>query len=311
MKVESALMAGFFFKKVPISWMGRDIMNFAVIGAGAVGMLTASLLKEAGCGVQLITRRDEQADLINSKGIKMNGSVQYINASTQWDRIPPNAFIFVTVKYAHVPAIIATLKRRCLDNPVVFLQNGMMHLELLRNLPQKDIAAGIVEHGALKVSDTEVRHTGKGMFKFALLSGNEKRFQPLLNVNGVKAEWFKDADKMLFRKVLLNSMINPLTALLAVKNGELLSNPHAYELLKNLYTELYIAFPEIETLLPFEQVTTLCAATAENTSSMLADKQAGRVMELDTILLYTIRRASYTLPTLQTFYHLLKAAEEE
>ncbi|HSJ37195.1 MAG TPA: 2-dehydropantoate 2-reductase [Planococcus sp. (in: firmicutes)] len=286
-------------------------MNFAVIGAGAVGMLTASLLEEAGCGVQLITRRKEQAELINTQGIKRDGKVHYIKASTEWDEIPQNAFIFVTVKYAHLSDVIGTLKRRCLDNPVVFMQNGMMHLELLRNLPQKDIAAGIVEHGALKVSDIEVKHTGKGMLKFALLSGDEKRFLPLLNINGVKADWQKDADKMLLRKVLLNSMINPLTALLSLKNGELLSNPHAYELLKITYTELYSAFPEIETLLPFEHVTALCAATAENTSSMLADKLAGRKMELDTILLYTIRRAPYTLPTVQTFYHLLKAAEKE
>lgn len=286
-------------------------MNFAVIGAGAVGLLTASLLEEAGCGVQLITRRKEQAELINARGVKRDGQVQYIKASTEWNAIPPNAFVLVTVKYAHLPGVIETLKGFCLDNPVLFMQNGMKHLDLLGSLPQKNIAAGIVEHGALKVSDTEVKHTGKGIFKFALLAGEEKRFQQLLTINGVKTEWHKDSDKMLLRKVLLNSMINPLTALLAVKNGELLSNPHAYELLKTIYTELYVAFPQMESLLPFEQVTALCAATAENTSSMLSDKLAGRPMELDTIVLYTIQRASYTLPSLQAVYHLLKAAEAE
>lgn len=286
-------------------------MNFAVIGAGAVGMLTASLMKEAGCGVQLITRRPEQAERINAQGISRDGKVQYIKASTEWDGIPSNAFIFVTVKYGQLPEVIEKLKNSCLDNPIVFLQNGMMHLELLRNLPQKDIAAGVVEHGALKVDDTEVRHTGKGIYKFALLAGGEERFLPLLNINGVKCEWQRDADRLLFRKVLLNCLINPLTALLSIKNGELLSNLHAYELLRNVYTELYSAFPEIETLLPFEQVTALCASTAGNTSSMLADKLAGRKMELDTILLYTIKRSGYTLPTLQTFYHLLKAVEED
>lgn len=286
-------------------------MNFAVIGAGAVGLLTAALLEEAGCGVQLITRREEQAEQINAHGVKRDGQVQFIKASTEWSAIPPNAFVLVTVKYAHLPGVIETLKRNCLDNPVVFMQNGMKHLDLLRSLPQKNIAAGIVEHGALKVSDNEVKHTGKGTFKFALLTGEEKRFQPLLHINGVKTEWHKDADQMLLRKVLLNSMINPLTALLGVKNGELLSNPHAYELLKTIYTELYLAFPQIETMLPFEQVTALCAATAENTSSMLSDKLAGRPMELDTIVLYTIQRSSYSLPSLQAVYHVLKAAEAE
>lgn len=286
-------------------------MNFAVIGAGAVGMLTASLLKEAGCGVQLIVRRQEQADHINLNGINKDGEIQFINAHTEWDQIPSNAFVLVAVKYGHLPEVIHKLKNYSLNNPIVFMQNGMMHLELIRHLPQKNIAAGIVEHGALKVNDTEVRHTGKGKYKFALLTGDDKIFSPLLNVNGVKVEWQKDADTMLLRKVLLNSMINPITALLSLKNGELLSDPYAYELMKNVYTELYTAFPEIDILLPFEHVTALCAATADNTSSMLADKLAGRKLEVDTILLYTIKRSRYTLPTLQTFYYLLKAAEAE
>lgn len=286
-------------------------MNFAIVGAGAVGMLTASLLKEAGCGVRLITRRPEQAERINAEGISRDGKVQYIQASSGWESIPSNAFIFVTVKYGQLPEVIEKLKSNCLANPIVFLQNGMMHLEMLRHLPQKNIAAGVVEHGALKEGDTRVRHTGKGTYRLALLAGDEERFLPLLNINGVGCEWQEDADRLLFRKVLLNCLINPLTALLSIKNGELLSNVHAYELLKNVYTELYSAFPEIDALLPFEQVTTLCASTAGNTSSMLADKLAGRKMELDTILLYTIKRSRYTLPTLQTFYHLLKAVEEE
>lgn len=286
-------------------------MNFAVIGAGAIGMLTASLLKEAGCGVQLIVRRQEQSAHINAKGISKDEKIQFINTNTDWDQIPSNAFVMIAVKYGHLPEVIHKLKSHCLDNPIVFMQNGMMHLELIRHLPQQNIAAGIVEHGALKVSDTIVRHTGKGIFKFALITGDEKRFFPLLNINGVKVEWQEDADKMLFRKVLLNSMINPITALLSLKNGELLSNPHAYELMKTVYTELYTAFPEIDILLPFEHVTALCATTSDNTSSMLADKLAGRKLEVDTILLYTIERSRYTLPTLQTFYHLLKAAETE
>lgn len=308
--MESAKWQASFLHRFDL-FSGGDYMNFVVVGAGAVGMLTASLLKEAGCGVQLITRRREQADLINKRGVLKDGKTQFIKASADWEGIPANAFVLITVKYASVPDVISALKTNCLDNPVIFMQNGMMHLEMLRHLPQKDIAAGIVEHGALKVSETEVRHTGKGIFKFAKLAGDDERFLPLMKINNVAVEWHEDADKMMFRKLLLNTMINPLTALLSLKNGELLSNPHAYELLKNIYTELYAAFPEMETMLPFEQVTALCAATGENTSSMLADKLAGRKLEVDTILLYTLNRSPYALPALQTFYHLLKAVEKE
>lgn len=284
-------------------------MNFAVIGAGAVGMLTACLLEEAGSHVQLITRRQSQADLINKQGIKKGQSIHKVNASANLEQVQQNAYILICVKYGDLQNVVESLKSKCLGNPLVFLQNGMLHLQQIKYLEQQDISVGIIEHGALKISDNEVRHTGKGIFKFALLKGEEERFLPLMAINGVKCEWHENADQMLFRKVLLNSMINPLTALMSIRNGELLSNPYAYELLRNLYTELYSAFPEIETLLPFEEVTALCASTSANTSSMLADKLAGRKMELDTILLYTLERSRYELPLLRTFYHLLKAAE--
>lgn len=286
-------------------------MDFAVIGAGAVGMLSACLLEEAGYPVQLIVRRPEQAEEINKYGIKKDGTVHKVKASSDWKDIHPDAYILVCVKYGDLQGVLETLKSNCLKNPLVFLPNGMLHIGKLKSLPQQDVAAGICEHGALKLNDLEVKHTGKGVFKFALLRGGKERFLPLTDIKGFKAEWHEDADGMLFRKVLLNSMINPLTALMEIKNGELLTNPYAYELLRNLYTELYTAFPEIENLLPFEQVTALCASTASNTSSMLADKMAGRKMELDTIVLYTLNRSSYDLPLLRTFYNLLKAVEVE
>ncbi|MGI2327300.1 2-dehydropantoate 2-reductase [Planococcus sp. YIM B11945] len=284
-------------------------MKFAVIGAGAVGLLTACLLNEAGHDVQVIARRQEQAEAINGQGILKDKKVFYVPASVGLETIPPEAYVIIAVKFDAIESLLPVLQKHALDNPLVFLQNGMLHLQAVKKLPQANIAAGSVEHGALKINDREIRHTGNGMYKLALLKGDPEMFLPLTNINGLSAEWHKDADQLLFRKVLLNCLINPLTALTGLKNGGLLTNLHAYEMLTNLYTELYKAFPEIETLLPFEQVTALCASTAQNTSSMLADKLAGRKMELDTIILYTLKRSPIELPVLRTLYQLLKSSE--
>lgn len=284
-------------------------MKFVIIGAGAVGLLTACLLKEAGNEVQLITRRKEQANLINELGIDKDGSLFAITASTDWKTIPPDACILVAVKYDGLKNVFPFFQNLPENQPLVFLQNGMLHIEEIKKLVQYNVAVGSVEHGVVKIDDRKIRHTGQGIYKFALIKGNETEFQPLLEQPGICTEWHIDADRLLFRKVLLNTLINPLTALTGLKNGELLTNPYANELLEKLYGELLIAFPEMKQLLPFDEVVGLCNSTAKNTSSMLADKLAGKKMELDTILLYTLNRSHENLPLLRSLYLLLKSSE--
>lgn len=284
-------------------------MEYVVVGGGSIGLLMSCMLRDAGASVKLITHRKEQADLINEQGIKRGSAYYVVEASEKLEHINQHAIVMLAVKYDALEEILPVLNQECPANPIVFLQNGMLHLEYLKSMPQAHIAAGSVEHGVIRVSDNEIEHTGKGILNLALLRGEKKRFMPLLDLRRIWTSWHDEADRMLFRKVLLNSMINPLTALLEVKNGELLTNPYAYELMKNLYTELYNAFPEIDALLPFEEVTSLCASTADNTSSMLADKRAGRKMEVDTIIGYTLKRSPTELPILETFYNLLKSVE--
>ncbi|PSL24819.1 ketopantoate reductase [Planomicrobium soli] len=284
-------------------------MEFVVIGAGAVGLLTASLLKEAGNKVQLVTRREVQARQITDHGVVKGANRYDIKATTSWKSIPPEAYILVAVKYEGLETVLPLFQEQAQTNPVIFLQNGMLHIEAIKKLPQKNIAAASVEHGVVKLSDHEIRHTGQGIYKVALLKGEERVFLPLVSLSGIHMEWHADADRLLFRKVLLNTLINPLTALMKLKNGELLTNPYAFELLERLYRELADAFPEMEELLPFNEVSALCTSTSSNTSSMLADKLAGRKMELDTILLYTLNRSQKDLPILRSLYQLLKSTE--
>jgi len=109
-------------------------------------------------------------------------------------------------------------------------------------------------------------------------------------------------------------MINPLTAILEVKNGELLSNDSCYVLFERLYKELMNAFPEMRTELSLENVIAVCQRTAENQSSMLADRSAGRPMEIETIVTAVIRKAREAqkeMPLLSTFEEMLYAIEKK
>ena len=86
------------------------------------------------------------------------------------------------------------------------------------------------------------------------------------------------------RKFAINCVINPLTAVLKCRNGELVSNEAYASKLQALCDECQPAleslgfWPECESL--FEAASTVCVSTAGNQSSMLQDVMAGRETEM-------------------------------
>lgn len=294
-------------------------MRITVIGAGAVGMLIASFLVEQNKNVTLIVRRKEQALEIQKFGLirkNLDGSfyTAKIQVDTDLSTIKEDSLVIVAVKYGQLEQLYKTLRTLNIESPLLFLQNGLAHFQEALHLPQKTIAFGACQFGAEKENDHTVVHRGQGVLKIAVEKGRKELFNKLSSsLNGkIQLVMEEDAEQMLFEKALLNCFINPITAIVRMKNGELIENEHTYHLLLNLYDELMEAFPEIKADFQFEDVKNLCIRTAANTSSMLSDRLQMRPTEAETIIGEVIKRAAKrekALPTLNTLYHLLLAIE--
>ena len=286
-------------------------MKYAIVGAGVNGMLPAYLLKKAGHDVQVVTEHEEQAASINEQGIIHGKDRQYVKAYTDIEQIDPDAFILLTVKYEDLQPILRLLKIRCPSNRIVFLQQGMLFLEKARTLSHRHIAAAVLETDCVKLSNTEISFNKTAHVTYGLVKGHMEEFQPLLESSAWQTNWVETIEEQLFESLLFSSLIDPLTALMKIRNGELITNPHAYELFRNLYNELYLAFPEIESLQPIEKVAAFCAAEPERASAMLTDRLAGDPMEVEGLMLYVLNRSKLELPLFKAFYHLLKTVEVE
>ena len=294
-------------------------MRITIIGAGSVGMLIASFLAEQNLNVTLIVRRKEQALEIQKFGLirkNLDGSfyTAKIQVETDFSSIKEDSLVIVAVKYGQLKPLYKTLKTLNIESPLLFLQNGLAHFQEALRLPQKTIAFGACQFGAEKESDHIVVHRGQGVLKLAVEKGQKELFKKLASTLDGKIQLVmeEDAEQMLFEKALLNCFINPITAIVRMKNGELIENEHTYHLLLNLYDELMEAFPEIKADFQFEDVKNLCIRTAANTSSMLSDRLQMRPTEAETIIGEVIKRAAKrekALPTLNTLYHLLLAIE--
>ncbi|MDQ0427867.1 2-dehydropantoate 2-reductase [Planomicrobium stackebrandtii] len=286
-------------------------MNYAIIGAGASGLLSAYLLKKAGHDVQVIVQREEQAALINKQGIIHSENRQLIKAYTDVEQISPDAFVILTVTYEELPPILRLLKIRCPSNKIIFLQQGMLFLEKARTLAHRHIAAAILETDCVKLNDNTISFAKAPQMTLGTVKGNPEEFLPLLETTAWKSSWAENIEEQLFESLLFSSLIDPLTAMMKIRNGELITNPHAYELFRTLYNELYLAFPEIESLQPIEKVAALCASEPDKVSAMCADRLAGDAMEVDGLMLYVLNRSKLELPLFKAFYHLLKTVEVE
>ncbi len=297
-----------------------SVVNVAIIGAGAVGQLTASFLAESGMSVTLVARRQGQADELNVKyltRVNVDGTetVQKVASTTKLEELPQQDLIVIAVKYGQLQKLYEQLSSLPSEVPLLFMQNGLAHFDEALRLPQKNIAFCSVSFGAQMIAQSTVQHRGVGACKIAIERGNSDVFNKLLQLRNslYPIELVVNAEQMLFEKAVFNCLINPLTAVLQVKNGELVTNKQAFLLMQTIYHELTVAFKGIEQAIPFLKVIDLCEKTASNTSSMLADRMQGRKSEIDTIVGVILEKAlasGHNLPTLRTLYHQVLAIEE-
>ncbi|XEC96857.1 ketopantoate reductase family protein [Paenibacillus tarimensis] len=284
-------------------------MVFGIIGGGAIGMMYAARLALAGYKVRLWTRTQRQAELLNSEGLlyisgeKMRRapvSAQAIASvpGRKQDECEADV-LWLTVKQPHIDDQLLSCMNR-ITNPstlVLCLQNGIGHMELLRDrIPGVPFAAAVTSEGAKREDERTVRSTGSGQLwiealedpsgKVVQLANKQKKLAETLQMAGIPAFLSKEMTNRIYHKLLVNSVINPLTALFGVRNGQLPEDPVRLSLMKALHEESLAVLTAAG--MPgdggdWDGVLAVCGNTASNYSSMLTDIRSGRKTEVDWI----------------------------
>ena len=284
-------------------------MRIGIIGAGAVGMLFGAYLSKAGHDISFLVRNKSLKELyIKTNDITEPIECQIVNSI---EALHPMDIIIVAVKYHDLSSLKNNLDSLPKETPLLFIQNGLLHLQFIDTLKQSNILLGSVLHGATKINRETVQHLGIGTTSIGFYKGKWQRLEQLLRS---KSEQFpfqltENIRQILFKKALLNCLINPLTTIARVQNGELIKNESYKKILRSLYEEIIGAFEDWNDLLAWEEVVSLCQNTEYNYSSMLKDFQSNRMMEVDTIvgaILAEAKSRKKSLPILNTFYLLLK-----
>lgn len=280
-----------------------------------MGLLYAAFLSRRH-KITLYTNTEEQAAEINEKGAALLKEgvpgIHRFQASAQ--REYKEELLIITVKQFQlepVLSVLASLRGRTL----LFLQNGMSHVNALDQLTGHSIYTGTVSHGVSRESLREIRLNGIGQTVYAPFpEGMNSRLIQMLDSGDFPFVFQNDWYPVLAQKLLVNACINPLTGLLNVKNGELVENPRYFTMLKQVFEEVFPVLDLEDEHAHWKKVQEICSNTALNTSSMLQDLHNGRNTEIDSMTGYLLGQADEKgmyLPVTAFLYEAIKGLERD
>ncbi|WP_116473772.1 ketopantoate reductase family protein [Zobellella maritima] len=274
--------------------------DWGILGAGALGCVFAGLLRQQGHQVSLLLSERHRGHLHPGMDmITLGGHHELIHTRPLFaEQAGRLSRLLVTTKAYQVVDALRGLRGLPTDCPVILLHNGMGVTDAVRELlPHNPILVGVTSHGAMKESQWQIRHTGKGETWIGPANQAARNYQhlcqPLATAFG-HAQWSENIDALQRQKLAINAVINPLTARYDVHNGDLLE-PRYLDVLEQLIEEVHQVMRclgDTETLEQFRRrLHRVMELTATNYSSMHQDLAHGRPTEIDYITGYILGQA--------------------
>lgn len=289
-------------------------MKVGIIGAGAIGMLISGYLGQKH-QVHIYSERykkrlNKSIEKISIKQENRTFSLE-VNVYSQFEHMPDMDVIFICVKQTAIDDILPLLQSYQTLAKLIFIQNGMSHLEKIEKLSQ-NIYVGIVEHGAYKESDTKVVHAGRGQINLGQVNTYQENSQilKLLSIDDFPITFHENIMTLMKEKLIVNAVINPLTALFNVQNKAIVKNKYINQIAKEICREatevLEMTFEE-----NWQKVNKIATNTGENTSSMLQDIKSGKRTEVESILGYLLDQTKIKQPYINFAYLAILSKESE
>lgn len=291
-------------------------MKITVLGCGALGQLWMTALHKKGFEVQGWLRVPQPYCSVNL--LELDGTIfnQSLIANDP-DFLAQSDLLLVTLKAWQVSDAVRSLASRLPETtPILLIHNGMGTLSELNDLKQPILLGATTQ--AARRDGSVIIHVANGTTHIGPGKRYEEDYSQLaetLQEVLPDVAWHDSIHSAMWRKLAVNCVINPLTALMDCKNGDLRDHQEEIahiceEVAMTMTREGFHTSPE-SLLFYVNQVIDL---TAENISSMLQDIRALRHTEIDYITGFLLKRArahGIPVPENTRVYELVKRKESE
>lgn len=312
-------------------------MKFLVFGAGAIGSIFGGFLAKAGESVTLYGRANH-LDKIKQAGLRITGIwgehlIENLECDTQLVQLAQREFdyILLTVKSFDTAKAVEELAPLVKKNTlVVSLQNGLGNWETIAAKigAEKVIGARVIfgaaipEPGVAKVT-VYAEEVMLGPIKKEIHQLNYAKIEQLAELfsnSGIPTKPTKNIAAYLWQKVMYNSALNPLSALLRMTYGELADNSYTREIMEKVIREIYLVANAYQIKLVYDKPEGYLEkffkqeipATAAHRSSMLQAIEAGKRVDIDALngaIVQLAKQKNIPVPINELLTSLIKAKE--
>jgi 2-dehydropantoate 2-reductase len=277
-------------------------VRLVVVGAGAIGSLFAARLASHG-EHPLLVGRPPEVDAIRARGLEVvdGASARFpVDARTHLPpRTPADLVVLAVKSFDARQAAMEVAQAVAPPTVVLALQNGLGVDEWVREgltaggwpADRGEVVQGVNSVPATLLRPGVVRAAGSG--ELVLPEPGEglrldalRAFAKHLEGPTVTVRWTDHIQREVWRKLLVNAAINPVTADHRVVNGALLREPlraQAEQLLREAQRAAALAGYPFTDDEADRELWKVVRATAENRSSMLQDLDRGRPTEVEAI----------------------------
>lgn len=271
-----------------------------VVGAGAVGTLLAVRLADSGQSVRVAVR-PAHVDRLRSNGLRIEGP-RPAHARPSIHGFPvraePADAVLLAVKTYDLAEASAGLGPRP-GIPTLLVQNGFDPERTASDGYSAAVGSGdgpawvraVTSLPATLIEPGAARETGVGSIALPRAPVPARRsategWAERLSSAGFEVRRVDDFPREVWRKLLVNAAINPVTAMHRIENGRLVEAPwrgQALDLLEEARAVAASEGVEFSREEAERELFGVVRATASNRSSMLQDLDRGRATEIDAI----------------------------
>jgi len=319
-------------------------VKIAIVGAGAIGAFLGAKLALSGEDVYLIARgphlRAMQADGVRVRSPEGDFEA-HPTATDDYESIGPVDFLFLTVK-AHSLTGIAPNLAPLLgpDTAVVSAQNGIpwwyfmghggpFDGESIESVDPGGVIAGAIDQSRIIgcviypstaiVEPGVIEHIEGNRFSLGELDGSSsdrcKRLAGAFIAAGLRAPIRGHIRHDMWIKLLGNVVFNPMSALTGATLVERVTHPETSATVRAVMTEADEVAQGLGVRLPFtvEQRMEGARKVGAHKTSMLQDLEAGRPMELESVVGVVIElgeKLGLPMPLTRTLYSCARLLEQ-